>query len=85
MCVQCFQRTTGSWLEDPGILALSGIFRDVTDLVNQGPRARNLCSSPLSEDFSSASWRWRPLRLPAEGARLSLILADTSGKTVSDP
>ena len=53
LCVQCFQRTSGSWLEDQDFWRFSGIFRDVT--LTFEPRAHVediFVHTPLSDDFT---------------------------------
>lgn len=84
LCVQCFQRTSGSWLEDQDFWRFSGIFRDVT--LTFEPRAHVediFVHTPLSDDFTSARLEVETaLRLPEKGAQLTLTLTDPSGKAV---
>lgn len=81
LCVQCYQRSSGSWLEDQDFWRFSGIFRDVT--LTFEPRAHVedvFVHTPLSDDFSTARLEVEAsLRLPEEGARLQVALRAPDG------
>ena len=81
LCVQCYQRSSGSWLEDQDFWRFSGIFRDVT--LTFEPRAHVedvFVHTPLSDDFSTARLEVETLlRLPEEGVRLQVALRAPDG------
>lgn len=84
LCVRCFQRCSGSWLDDQDFWRFQGIFRDVTLTFEPKAHVADLfVHTPLNDDFTEAKLEVEAeLRLPAEGANVALTLTSPKGENV---
>lgn len=84
LCVACFQRCSGSWLNDQDFWRFSGIFRDVTLTFEPKAHVTDLfVHTPLNDDFTQARLELEAeLRLPESGAALTVTLTAPDGRQV---
>lgn len=87
IAVQVFQRSSASWVEDQDFWRLTGIFRDVWLESQPALHLDDLfVTTDLSDDFDSAQLRLEmKLRLPEEGASVTVSLKDPDGRVVIAP